>query len=285
MRRPFHSHRFLIEKPQWQILNTEIIVNPLLKNYILFGYAAKGAIYFLIGILAIEAAILPERKAVGTYHALKHLSTQPWGTIVLCILAFTLQGYILRRLLQAIIYPGHSQSWGLTALLQRFGYIISSLSYAGVVYSALSIVLGTDKYNHTIKHVAANLLVQPEGKWLLMIGGMMVFGVGISYVYGAYTGSYISNFALSNPKLEAHLKLIGKIGVATRGVTFMLIGSLIVRAFISSNSELAGGLRNAFDILSQGFLGWLWLVLLGSGFIAYGVYMFAAARYRRYVIR
>ncbi len=268
-----------------EALNSEIIVNPIAKKYILLGYAAKGAIYFLIGILAIEAAIFPEQQAAGTYSALKHLSSQPLGSILLCLLAVTLTGYVWRRLLQAIIYPGHTQHSSPQALIQRFGYIVSSLSYGSVVCTALNIVFGLDKYNKTIKHLVENLLDKPLGIWLVSLAGIGVLGVGFSYLYGAYTGSYICNLALHNYLLKSLIIVIGKIGVATRGIVFIITGFCLIRASMLSNADLAGGLQNAFHILERQPLGWLWLLAIGIGFIAYGIYMFVAAKYRSYAIR
>ena len=268
-----------------EVLDSEIIVHPIIRQYILLGYAAKGAIYFLIGILAVEAAILPEQKAAGTYAALKHLSGQPLGSILLCLLAITLTGYVWRRLLQAIIYPGHSAKLSPQGLLQRLGYVMSSLSYAGVVYSALNIVFGLGKYNHTIKQIAQNSIEQPFGMSMVFLGGVAVSGVGLSYLYGACTGSYVCDFVISDSNLTNCVKAIGKIGIASRGIAFAVTGICLIRASLSSNADLAGGLQNTLHILEQQPLGWLWLVSIGGGFIAYGIYMFVAAIYRRYTIR
>ena len=270
------------------ISSQEIVANPFLKQYILLGYAAKGLIYFLIGILAIEAAILPERKAAGTYNALKHLSTQPLGSVILCLLGITLVGYVLRRLLQAIVYPGHDSGFSFSSLLQRTGYILSSLSYAGVAYSALSIVFKLGKYNDHIQEWVEQLFDRAiAGEGIVFVVGMGVTGVGIGYLYGAYTGSYISQFTSSDidSRLEYCARLMGKIGIAARGVAFIVTGLCLILASLVSDSNLAGGLQNAFQVLAEQPLGWLWLGLIGTGFIAYGIYMFVAARYRRYAIR
>ena len=270
------------------ISSQEIVANPFLKQYILLGYAAKGLVYFLIGILAIEAAILPERKAAGTYNALKHLSTQPLGSVILCLLAVGLVGYVLRRLLQAIIYPGHSAGFSFSSVLQRTGYILSSLSYAGVAYSALSIVFKLGKYNDHIQEWVEQLFDRAiAGEGIVFVVGIGVAGVGIGYLYGAYTGSYISQFTSSNidSRLEYCARLMGKIGIAARGVAFIVTGLCLILASLVSDSDLAGGLQNAFQVLAEQPLGWLWLGLIGTGFIAYGIYMFVAARYRRYAIR
>ena len=270
------------------IPSKEIVSNPFFKQYILLGYAAKGVIYFLIGILAIEAAILPERKAAGTYNALKHLSGQPLGSIILCLLAVSLIGYVVRRLLQAIVYPGHTSGFSFSSLLQRTGYILSGLSYAGVAYSALSIVFKLGKYNDHIQEWVEQLFDRAiAGESIVFVVGLGVMGIGIGYLYGAYTGSYISQFTSSDidSRLEYCAKLMGKIGIAARGVAFIVTGLCLILASLVSDSDLAGGLQNAFQVLAEQPLGWLWLTLIGGGFIAYGIYMFIAARYRRYAIR
>ena len=266
----------------------EIVTNPFLKQYILLGYAAKGIIYFLIGVLAIEAAILPERRAAGTYNALKHLSQQPLGSVILCLLAAGISGYVVRRLLQAIVYPGHESGLKFTSILQRLGYIASSLSYAGVAYSAISIVFHLGKYNNRIQEWVEHLLHHViAGEAIVFVVGVGVTGVGIGYLYGAYTGSYISKFTSSDidSRLEYWARWLGKIGISARGVSFIVSGICLVLASLASDSHLAGGVQKAFRILAEQPLGWLWLSLIGSGFIAYGIYMLVAARYRRYAVR
>ena len=267
---------------------SEIITNPFLKQYILLGYGAKGIIYSLIGMLAIEAAILPERRAAGTYNALKHLSHQPLGSVTLCLLAIGIFGYVVRRLLQATIYPGHSSRLGFQNILQRSGYILSSISYAGVAYSAISIVFHLGKYNDRIQDWVEQLLDHAiAGKTVIFIAGIGVIGVGLGYLYGAYTGSYVSKFATSyiDSRLEYWAKWLGKIGISARGVSFVVTGICLILASLFSDSHFAGGLQKAFRVLAKQPLGWLWLSLIGSGFIAYGIYMFITAKYRRYVIR
>ena len=263
------------------------LANPWLKRYILLGYAAKGTIYLSIGILAVQAAAIAERKASGTYLTLTFLTYPPLGKLLVCLLAITLNGYVLRRLLQTILIPGHSNPWSLKCIFQRLGYIMSGLSYAGVAYSALNIVFELGEYDDTIEDLVSQLLEQPIGEWLILLGGIAVTAIGFSYIYGAYTGSYISDF--QSDDLHHHLEKwathVGQIGVAARGIAFILTGIFLIQAAISGNSELAGGLQNALRVLETKPMGWLWLGLIGIGMICYGLYMFVAAGYRRYTIK
>lgn len=276
-----------LSKKAIQRLGNNIIANPWLRRYILVGYAAKGIVYLLIGTLAIQGAAISNREAAGTYLTLSFLARQPLGKLLVCLLAIALMGYVLRRLLQTILAPGSSNSLSLKRVFQRIGYIMSGLSYTGVAYSALNIVLELGEYDDTIEDLVNELFEQPIGEWLILLGGIVVTIIGFSYIRGAYTGSYISEFESFDIhyRLEEWATRFGKIGVAARGVAFVLTGMFLIQAAISGNSELAGGLQNVFRVLAVKPLGWLWLGLIGIGFICYGLYLFVATVYRRHTVK
>ena len=261
------------------------IAHPWLRQFILIGYGAKGTLYLLIGLLTVQAALFPGEEAAGTYTTLTLIVRQPFGKLFLCLLAVGLLGYVLRRLIQAAIDPGHS--FTLKRLGHRLGYVMSALSYAGVVYTAVNLTLELGENDDTIEDVAHELTELPFGEWGIFLGGIAVASIGVGYLYGAWTGSYISEFQSSDidHRLERWATRIGKLGVAARGVAFVIIGVFLIQAALFARLEAAGGLENAFRILKAQPLGWLWLVLVGVGFIAYGLYMFVAAIYRRYAVR
>lgn len=263
------------------------LTNPWLRRYILIGYAAKGTVYLLIGLYAVQAAIYPEQEALGTYLTLSFVRYKPLGSLLVFLLGITLIGYVLRRLFQTILLPGHSNPWSLKSIVQRLGYIASGLSYAGVAYSAFNIVFELGEYDDSIQDFVRGLFERPTGKWLVLLGGILVIAVGISYVYGAYSGSYISDFRSFDldRKINKWATRIGQVGVASRGVAFILMGTFLIQAAIYTDSKLAGGLQNALRELATKPLGELWLGLIGIGLTCYGIYMFAATMYRRYVIR
>lgn len=265
----------------------QAINNYWVKQYIMLGYGAKGTVYLFIGILAIQAAIVPNRQASGTYGTLTFLIRQPFGKLFICLLAIALLGYVLRRLLQTVLTPGKSNPWSFQNILQRLGYIMSGLSYAGVAYSALNLVLELGEADDTIEDLANQIFDQALGEWLILLGGVAVTTIGLGYVYGAYTGSYISDFQSDDihHRLEKWTTRIGKLGVAARGIAFVLMGIFLVEAAIAGNSQLAGGLQNTLRVIADKPMGWLWLSLIGLGMVCYGLYMYVAAIYRRYTVR
>lgn len=262
------------------------ITNPWLRQYISIGYAAKGTVYLAIGILAVQATIISDLQASGTYLTLSFIARQPFGKFLVFLLAFSLTGYVWRRLLQIRQTIRVANSWNLRFILQILGYTMSALSYAGVAYSALNIFLELGEYDDRIEDLVSQLFDQAVGEWLILLGGIIVMTIGLTYIYGAYSGSYVSDFKSGDihHRLEKWATRMGKLGVAARGVAFVLIGIFFIQATIEGNSELAGGLQNALRIIATKPLGWLWLGLIGFGLISYGLYMYVAAIYRRYAI-
>ena len=66
-----------------------------------FGYASKGAVYFLVGLLAVQAAFGPGGEKTGTEGALKTLVKQPFGQLLLGLVAFGLISYAMWRFVEA----------------------------------------------------------------------------------------------------------------------------------------------------------------------------------------
>ncbi|WP_107666464.1 DUF1206 domain-containing protein [Cyanothece sp. BG0011] len=270
-----------------RLLQNKVLANPWIRRYILVGYIGKGALYLSIGILAVRASIMSNHQASGTYLTLTFVTHQPWGRGFVSLLAVALGGYVLRRLLQAVQVLESSNFWSVKSIVQRLGYLMSAFTYAGVIYSAFKIVLQIGEYDDTIQDLANEIFEQPIGEWLILLGGIIVTMIGGFYIYGAYTGSYISELRSVdiNYRLEKWTIYIGKLGVLSRGIAFILIGIFLIQAAIYGTADLAGGLQNAFREIATQPLGWLWLRLMGMGLMGYGLYMFVAAKYRRYAIR
>jgi len=255
-----------------------------LTGFMRLGYAAKGILYFFIGFLAGRAAILPYAKAAGSDSVLRSLVDKPFGKLFLCLFAISLLGYVLRRFLQATINLGRRQDP--TKIIQRMGYAMSGCSYLGVSYSAFSVVVGIDDSDDMLEDLARQLLDRPFGNWLVGCIGLVIVGIGCSYVYGAITKSYLSDLESSelHHQVEDWITRLGQFGVVARGAAFVLIGAFFTQAAVQYRSEVAGGLEKALQQLAEQPYGPLWLSLVGLGLIAYGFYMVVAAWYRPSVI-
>ncbi len=74
---------------------------------------------------------------------------------------------------------------------------------------------------------------------------------------------------------------LGRFGYAALGVVFSIIGIFLTVAAYQHNAKQAVGLDGALRELSRQPFGQFLLGIIALGLIAYGLYSFVEARYRR----
>ena len=261
-------------------------VNLWIERLARFGYAAKGGVYFIVGLLALPVGFGIGSKRTGTSGALQTIITQPFGKFLLSVVAFGLIGYAIWRFTQAFIDPEY-QNTDANRVVQRLGYAFSGLSYAGLALTAVQLVIGWEGNNSSWRQDwTARLLVQPFGQWLVGIVGAIVLGVGFSYVYRAYTAKFLERFKLdemSNAQVKWATR-IGRFGIAARGIAFGIIGLLLIQAAVQSDPDEVQGLGGALQTLAEETFGQWILGVVAVGLVAYAIYMLLLARYRRIII-
>src|SRR5512141_495037 len=106
------------------------------------GYAAKGVVYLLIGVLALQAAAGVGGRTTGTSGALHVLLRQPLGRWLLALVAVGLTGCAAWRLYCAAADPKHPgrRDWKRAAV--RVGYTMSALIHGGIAWQAARLALG-----------------------------------------------------------------------------------------------------------------------------------------------
>jgi hypothetical protein len=105
------------------------------------GYAARGVVYLIIGGLAVVAASGQGGQTTDTHGALTSLLTQPFGKIVLAIVALGLIGYALWRVVQALADVDHHGT-DPKGLATRGGLLVSAVTHALLALFALSLTFG-----------------------------------------------------------------------------------------------------------------------------------------------
>jgi hypothetical protein len=93
------------------------------------GFVARGLIYGIIGVLAIKLAVGAGGTTTNQQGAMKAIAHQPFGKVLLILVAIGLGGYSLWRLLHALLGhgPEHSDSG-----FDRIAAFASGIVYAGL---------------------------------------------------------------------------------------------------------------------------------------------------------
>jgi hypothetical protein len=264
---------------------TKAVANPWIERFARFGYAAKGMVYIIVGLLAIEVALGLGGKVTDSEGALQAIMMQPFGKVLLLGIALGLVGYVLWCLVQAVVDP-ESQETDTQRVIQRLGYALSGLSYAGLALAAAKMIIGlkNSKGNSSVDWTA-RLLSEPFGRWLVVLAGVVVIVVGFSYFYRAYTTEFLAQFNVPEmSKIELFWAThLGRFGMSTRGSIFGVIGIYLIQAALRFDPEEAKGLGGALKAIAQQPFGLFFLGVIAVGLIAYGIYEIVLARYRQIV--
>lgn len=253
------------------------------------GYAAKGIVYILVGVLAVRAAFGSGGKTAGGQGALESLIDEPFGKWMLGAVAIGLVLYAIYRLMQAIFDVSNEGS-DAKGVIRRIAFGVSAFTYGALAWWAFQTVRGGGSGSAGGSGGGggsgwtADLMAQPFGVWLVGIAGVIVIGVGLRQFQRAWKASFMKKYAPEEmePETRRLAKRIGQVGLAARGVTFLMIGTFIIQAARQHDPSESGGLGKAFDtLLQQPYGPWL-LGLVAIGFVCYGIYCFSYVRYRRF---
>jgi hypothetical protein len=255
-----------------------------IERFARFGLFAKGVVYIIIGALSVLSATgVRDLSQANQKGALDVVAAQPFGIVLLSVLAIGLIGYSLWRIIQAIKDPEHKKE-GAKRFPMRAAYTVSAIVYASLAVAAIKIVIGArEEDNNSARDWTAQLLAQPFGRWLVALVALIVIGVGLYQFYRAYTAKFSKK--LTARRMSANGRKwatrIGRLGMASRGVVFSLIGIFLMSAAWRFDSREAQGLDGALRALAARSHGAIILGTVATGLVAYGIYMFVEARYRR----
>jgi hypothetical protein len=249
------------------------------------GYATKGVVYGLVGILAVMLAAGAGGSTEDSRGVIQTIAAQPFGKFLVGAMALGLLGYALWRVVQAWKDTEH-QGNDTKGIIARLGFAISGIVYVSLAFMAARIAIGSGSGGggNSQQAMTATLLSQPFGQWLVGLVGVIVIVVGLYHFYQAYQAKFMKEYQSGqmSPRQRRGAKRIGQFGLSARGVTFCMIGGFLVSAAVNANPSEAKGLSGAFDTLARQPYGpWL-LGLVALGFVAYGVYCLSRAWYRRF---
>lgn len=249
-----------------------------------FGYAAKGFVYAAVGILALLAAFNLGGKTTDTTGALQTIAEQPFGRMLLALIALGLFCYALWRLIQTYYEYRSGKDDLKKTLFVCLGHVFSGVAYLGVAANAGILAMGGDSSGGTSKQDwTALVMEQPLGRWLVGLAGAITIGVGFWRIYQAYETKFRKKLNLRelDPKQETWLVNISRFGIAARGFVFLAIGFFVIEAAQQYNPDKVRGLDGALLTLTRQPYGKLMLAVVAAGLVAYAVYLFIQARYRK----
>jgi Domain of Unknown Function (DUF1206) len=254
-----------------------------------FGWAAKGVVYIMVGILAVPIALqaLGAEQAAGGEEAsqlgaIAEIADTSFGVFALWVIAIGLALYVVWRLVSILLPAENSAKTWLT----RAGYLVSAVVYAALAWTALSFARqsGTSESEDAkVEEFTRDLMDKTGGRWLVGAIGVTLIVVGAYFVIRGLRASFRDELEHRGVGPFSHESIVtlGRVGWVGRGVVIALVGWLFLRAAIRFRPDEAKGIDGALRDVTESTPGAVLVGLAALALIAYGVFCVISAPRQR----
>src|SRR5680860_5996 len=243
-----------------------------------FGYAVSGVLHILIGLIAVQIAVGTGGGSADQTGALSQVASQPFGEVLLWVGAVALLALGLWQLTEAV--------WG-GAGTDRAKHKAKAAG-KGIVYLALAYTTssfargGSSSSSGQSSDVTADLMGSGAGRLLVAALGLAVIGIGAYHVVKGAKKKFLQDLnTTGGGHVGGAVTRLGQLGYLAKGIALGVVGVLFVVAAARTDPSQATGLDGGLKPLGEQVGGPVILVVVGLGFVAYGLYSFARARYAR----
>lgn len=245
------------------------------------GFAARGLVYGLVGVIAVAVAVGAEKGTKGQTGALASLADSGGGKLLLAATAAGLAAYALYRLSEVIWGPAGSVDED-REKLERVASVFRVVIYGGLAVTAVRLLDGSGGGSSPDQGTSTAFDL-PAGEALVLIAGAVMIGVGVYQGYRGVSREFLDELERSRmSEAEEHAaRGFGLAGHVARGVVYALIGVFLAKAAIEHDAEETRGLDGALQELAQTDLGGPLLGVVALGLVVMGAYSVVEARYRR----
>jgi hypothetical protein len=246
------------------------------------GLAARGLVYVLIGILALQIAFVDRAERADQKGAFQTLAQNGFGKLVLWLVILGFLGYGLWQATEA--------AWGHRRELDdrkrtanRAESAVKAVIYLVLAVVAFRVVTGSSQGGQGGEQVTAKLLQLPAGQVLVGLAGVAIVAAAVVLAWRGLRTKFEEHLDLSElgPGVRSAVINLGKVGYIARGIVFTLVGILVVAAAVTFDPDKARGMDAALrQVAARPYGPWL-LGLMALGLMCFGAYSFAESRYRR----
>ncbi|MBV1938816.1 DUF1206 domain-containing protein [Streptomyces sp. BV286] len=256
---------------------------PAIEGAARAGFTARGVIYLLVGMLALQIAFGDSGKQADQGGALEEVAQKPFGGFLLWALGIGLVGMALWRLSEAVFGAagpdGHK--WK-----KRLASAARAVFYGFVAYTVLSFAAGSGGSGSSdgkSRDATAKAMDLPAGQWLVGAAGVGVLCAGIWMAVQAIRRKYHKHMRLGemSHRVRQTVDVTGVGGGVARGLVFAVAGGFAVRAAMDYEPDKAKGMDDTLRSFTETPAGpWL-LVAIAIGLMLFGVFSFAMAKWRK----
>ena len=247
------------------------------------GFIARGVMYALIGILALEIAFGNSGHKADQSGAVRVVASTPFGEVLLWLLVIGFAGMALWRLSEALYGgPGPDGRKASSRLIAGFKAVLYGFIAFGIAKYALG--LGAPKSsNKQSVDLTSTAMRAPGGRILVGIVGLVLIGVGAWLAWRAFQRKFLDDLRTGemSPQTRKVVTFLGRFGGIARGIVFGAAGLFLLIAAVTAKAHEAKGIDATLRAFTKTPAGpWL-LVLVAIGLIMFGAFSLCEARWRR----
>ncbi len=243
------------------------------------GLVSYGVVFVLLAWVAAKMAWGQAAESGDKSGALATLADDPLGRILLWIIVVGLFALALWRFSDAIWgYRGES---GTKRLRHRVTAAAKAIVFAGLAVSAISAATGDSSSDAAQQQQqTSGVLSLPYGQFLVIAAALIVIGVGGWHIVKGFTKKFMKYINKSTtPGVRSAVEKLGVFGYIANGVALAIVGGILGYAAITFDPSKATGLDGALRLVITAPFGRILATIIALGFLAYGLFQFARARY------
>ena len=137
---------------------------PALDVVTRIGFGAKGIVTILVGVLALRFALRRGGEITGQEGAVELVLREPFGRLMLAVLAAGLAAYALWMFVAAFVDP-ERKGESFQGIAERLGFFATGIGYTLLALTALNLLLGRKGGGGLdLQHVLATVLTPHVGR-------------------------------------------------------------------------------------------------------------------------
>lgn len=251
------------------------------------GWLIDGVLHLLIGYIAVRLATGGvSGGSADQSGALATLAQSGAGRLALWVGVVGFACLALWQATNAVFGAGSSGTLATESADQMKDR--GKAAAKAVLYTALAITTltfargGSSSAGQQSADFTASMIDTGPGRLLIIAIGLVTAGIGVYLVHKGATKKFLRDLGpTGGHEVSKAVRVLGRVGYIAKGIVIVIVGGLFVLAAVRQAPGEATGIDGALRTLLEQPYGSILLVAIGLGLAAFGIYLFARARYAR----
>jgi hypothetical protein len=238
------------------------------------GYAARALLFAVLGVLVILTGFGLKHSHNDPVGALQAIDDAPFGHMLTGIVGIGLVAYAVWNFAVGVATAMGAHR----RVIVGVGYALTGICYAPLAWAALSLAFG-ERMRGPLHF--GGLFSSPHGPAIVAAIGVALLAAAIVQLVIGLGRTFVEPLDLRSlsDRVRHSVVALGAVGFVARGGLFGLVGGCLVRAWKNDDANEAYGPDHVIDVVLTLPHGLVFLLPLGIGLVAFGLFSIVAVRF------